>query len=741
MRECEWNISAIILESIRDWGNVSYAKMAKTLGCSEQTLLNWKKGMSMPRKSYIDDMCSKFPSLLKNREEEYLAFLKGKFSDAGSKVKDALEYCDSVSSMIKYLYENLEKDADTDKLYNLFNDPDNFEFLKEIVMRKFQINKEKTQIFQMEILGDSEKKAMQNEEMGWKLNLDHCFFLRFKESERKYTYKVLVNFNFNQRDYEEIGDYAEARNATKAYGAKMILLFGNATIPDKEMNFWMDSNIYTENITSHEIIEKEESKDYVYSKSNTDNIDFEMEILANKYADIVIGKLRKYFSVIFKNILFDARRPLTAKQKDSYIFWEAKYATRHHINFQENRIRSLLEENMISGNETALAIGYLSFPCMLRMANTYKKIYLLDNSNTAVRVYEQYLTENAPELLEKVKFITFTSALFSAITEKYHLYCSVDFILIGTGSGSFIKKLQTYYQMCNIWLKNKGLLYISFLNNEFLYEYVDRVTVEQNFEFVPDIAEKKATVLICNNTERYDLYCETYECNEIRSMAEKYFQFEKMYSYPLASVLEGTHKSKLQNILKELDKEYSKNGFVNKNFSNCRGYYIDSVLKKNIGRRIYQEIPIGYEMKRIVFDDRKKYEQCYLKTLLLTEKTSSRIDGSNEKVIMEIYVIVLPTKKMLPETTNKEICIGARKFRLLEISEINALGIEYKNISPFLKTISDIKLNCSYDAELLQKKNKLFYIGDGSNDGGHEIKGSELLKLLNLYNYSDINIQ
>lgn len=737
MRECEWNVSGIIIESIKDWGNVSYSKMAKTLNCSEQSLANWKSGKSIPRKAYIDDMCSKFPEFLKNREDEYLSFLREKFSDAGSKVKHSLESCNSVGSMIKYLYEDLEKESNSDKLYNLLNDPKEFGFLKEIIIRKFQINKEKTQIFQIEILGDKDKEVLQNKEISWKINLDHCFLLRFKESERKYTYKILVNFNFNQNDYENLGDYAEARNAAKAYGVKMILLFGNATVPDKEVNFWMDSNIYTEKIALREIVEKEESKDYVYSRTN---IDFEMEILANKYADIVIGRLRKYFSVIFKNILFDARRPLNAKQKENFIFWEAKYATRHHINFQENRIQSLLEEKVISGNRTALAIGYLSFPCMLRLANQYEKIYLLDNSNTAVRVYEEYLTENAPELLDKVKFITFTSALFGAITEKYRLYCSVDFILIGTGSGSFIKKLQTYYQMCNLWLRNNGVLYISFLNNEFLYEFVDRVTIEENFEFIPDIEGKKATALIFNSTERYDLYCETCDCNGLKDMAEKYFKLERMYSYPLASVLEGTHKNKLQNVLKELDKEYSKRGFVTKTFSNCRGYYIDGVLKKNIGQRINQETPSDGKMKRIVFTDKRKYEECYLKTLFLTDKSSLRFNGTNREIVKEVYVIVLSTKKMLPETTNKEICIGARKFRLLEISEINTLGIEYKNISPFLETISGIKLNCSYDAELLQKKNKFFYIGDGSDDGGYEIKGSELLRLLNLYNYSSIDI-
>ena len=74
-----------------------------------------------------------------------------------------------------------------------------------------------------------------------------------KETDKKYSYKVLVNYNFNQEDYEKAGDYTEARDAVKAYGVRMILLFGNANVSDKEINFWMDSNIYMERISIQEI--------------------------------------------------------------------------------------------------------------------------------------------------------------------------------------------------------------------------------------------------------------------------------------------------------------------------------------------------------------------------------------------------------------------------------------------------------------------------------------------------------
>lgn len=735
MEENTLNISKIVIECLKTVGKVDYTDMTSKFECSSQTLLNWRQGKNEPNKGSKALICKGIPELLGNEEQKhkYLVALKKEFSNLGDDIQKGLESCESVEDFLKYLYFHMKKNIETDKIYELFNGSQGKEVLKEIINKKFEINKEKPPIFQMEKLGFKEREIVQTREIAWKLNLENCFILRFKETDKKYSYKVLVNYNFNQEDYEKAGDYTEARDAVKAYGVRMILLFGNANVSDKEINFWMDSNIYMERISIQEISKRKVSKDYVYCTSRTN---FEIEAIANQYTDLVIGKLRKYFYVVFKNILFNVTRQITSKQKESRIFWEAKYATRHHINFQEDRIRFLMDKEVIKGNKIALAIGYLSFPCMLRLADKYEKVYLLDNSNTVIKAYDGFVSENMPELSDKVKFITFTSTLSDAITDKYHLYCSIDFILIGTGGGSFIKKIQKYYQICNLWLKNEGVLYISFLNKEFLYEYVDRVTAEENFEFVPNIERKNAIALISNSTEKYELYCETCDCNELKDVAEKYFCLEKMYSYPVASVMEGAHKSKLQNVLKELDKQYSKPGFLAKSFSNCKGYYVDGVLKKNKGAYIQQQLLKDRQEK---LNEQLQYDGCYLKTLLLAEKTSFKMSAGGNN-LNKIYVIVLPTNKMLPETTNQEICIGAKKLRLLEISEINKLGIEYKNICPFLKSSAGINLNCSYDVELKQKENKYFYIGAGSNNQGYKIQGKKLLKLLEEYGYSGIEV-
>ena len=733
----KWNVSEIVFNFLKSEFSISYTNIARKIGCSEQSLSDWRNGKRIPKSYNIEAICEKIPQLLETEQEQRcLCYLKAYFSDAGNRVSVSINQYNTMNSLLEYLYRDFNNELGKDKFYGLINDSSCNSMLREIILKKIQVNEDYTQIFQVEELTTDEKKELQNKGMGWKLDLNHCFILKFKENGKGYTYKILVDFNYNEEEHRDAGDYTNSLNALVDYDVNMILLFTNGNFVDDEINVFMHANIYVEKIELKEILDKSYSKDYIY---NSISMDIELEMLANKYTDIILGRLRKYFSVIYKDILFDRQKEITTKLKEKYIFWDAKFATRHHINFQEQRICELIRNKEIPQGGKALAIGYLSFPCILRLTDFYEKIYLLDNSNKAVTLYQDRIKELNSSLSKKIEFITFTSSMFDSISNVKQWYSSMDFILIGTGNGSFIKKLQTYYLICNSWLKKDGILYISFLNREFLYKYVDYATIEQNFEFMPLPDQKRATAFITNNKEKYDLYCETYDCNEIVDIAKKYFEINIMYSYPLASVLIGADKNRLQLILKELDKEYSRHGWTKRTFSNCKGYYIDVVLKK-IGKNLIENIELKPEnLERIIFNNKEDLKKYYLKTLLLTDK-SYQIDASDGKrKIQNIYMVLLPTQKRLPETDNNEICLGDKLFRLLNISEINALGIEYRNINPFLKACdSGIVLNKSYDIEIEEKNKSIFYIGDGSANGGYKIEQSILMDLLMKYGYKSI---
>ncbi len=744
----EWNVTGILINILHEELDVSYAAMAREVNCSEETIRNWRDGKTKVQKGSIRSICKGIPAVLKKDEarQAYIDSIKREFGNSGDQVRTSMNKCESLEKLLEYLHTEFKNELGKDKLHSLINNPEEEKILREIVMNKFRINERHPQIYQVQEFGDAQRELLESKNMRWRFNLDHCFLLKFKGKEKKYDYEVLVNFNFNKEEFLNAGDYAEAREAAKAYGVKMILLFCNTDIQESQKLFLLDSNIYVEKIDVREIMERTNSKDYVYSSSSKD---IEIEILANKYSDIVLGRFNKYFSVVFKNILFqsiDMNRMAAKKQdkkQDRYVCWDAKYAVRHHINFQTNRIQEYIKNGKISSGGAALAIGCFSFPSILRLAEEFSSIYLLDNSRVCIEEYERYLENYAPDLKGKVQFITFTSAMFDAISEKHKLYQAFDFILIGTGSGSFIKKLKAYYLMANTWLKWNGVIYISFLNSEFFYEYVDRITAEQNFEFIPIIGSSRASASFANMAEKYELYCETFSCNEMKDIAEKYYCVENMYSYPMSSVLEGTHKTSLQNILKEFDKEYSRKGFTVKTFSNSRGYYVDAVLRKRgVENRVKTTVPDNGALEKVSLDAIPDYKEQYLKTLLLKEKNSALGNDNQREEEACVYAVVLLSQKRLPENEKGEIVLDEKKFKLLSIGEINALGLEYRNISPFLvEQDLQMKLKRRYDSTIkLEGKQSVYYVGDGSPNGGFRVKGSALGEILKEQGYIGMKI-
>lgn len=732
MKGYQWNISQIVMDILKNEYSISYAYFSKVIQCSEATTLSWRNGSRYPQSTNVTRICKKVPELLKKEKKEnlFLDQLKKRFNSIGGIAQNTIQNCESLEKLLGYLYNDFESDLKKDKLYDLIHNPDSNSHLHKIFLEKLKTNIKRTPIFQIEELGVQTKAAFLQKENKWNLNLDHCIILKFKTKEKEHTYKVLIDFNYNREEYENTGDAKEARDATKFYGVDMILLFSNTTIPKDDLYYYMNCTIYIEELQLKELGMKECSKDYIYAIE-----DKEKEILANQYSDLVLSRLNKYYSTIFKNILFTQKRNSTRKQQEKFIFWDAKFVMYHHINFQTARISELLqrEENKYSGN--ALAIGFQSFPSILQLAKHFEHIYLLDNSSSSINFYESCLRTCNPQLVDKIHFLTFTSVLFEYMSNRFHLYHSIDFILLGTGEGSFIKKLPFYYLICNSWLKQGGNMYISFFNREFPYDFVDRMTLEENSEFIPLGNEKQATAIITNSTERYNLFCETYDCNEVKDLAEKYFKVEKLFSYPLGSILLSVHRNQLQNILKEYDKEYSKRGFFTKTFSNSRGYYIDAVLKKNTGKKVtVKQLSKEYTPK-VLFNENSKNR--YLKTLLLTDVATSSKEILDPDKIVELYAVILPTGKRLPETDQKEVCLLPRRFRFLTIAEINFLGLEYKNICPFLCSNDEhIKLTFYYDSEIKTKKEKSYYVGDGiTHENGYKIESEILVKLLEEHGY------
>ena len=130
----------------------------------------------------------------------------------------------------------------------------------------------------------------------------------------------------------------------------------------------------------------------------------------------------------------------------------------------------------------------------------FQKIICLDNAMDCINEYKRKFGGRGD-------FSIFTSSIADYITNRCSLYHSVDLVVIGTGYASFLRYPSVYYQYINTWLKNDGIVYISYYNSEFIYDYIDWITLNQNMDFLP-VADTKTAKVNINKAGKYYIYCE-----------------------------------------------------------------------------------------------------------------------------------------------------------------------------------------------------------------------------------------
>lgn len=732
-----YNVTKEIFDVLKEDFSIKYSKIYEKVGVSEQTGINYRKGQTRPLEKSREIIYKGITEMLSSEQQESFAEkLKNRFNNAGNLVKEHLRQKKNLNDILEYLYVDFEKDINEDSKFKLLNCSDNEELLRQIIFEKLQISEKTSLNFQVRKLEDSDE-IWNKREFACIMNPGHCLLLKVLKRGKSDTYNILVNFNYNSEEYKKVNTVLRLEDVKKSSTVNMILIFSNIHIPDEDLERCMEREIYIENIRNADVNRKR-GKDYIFTKTDDKNL----ELAANQYSDMIIGKIKKYFSAVFKNILFENEK-YSGNKQNPFVYWEPKYATRHHINFQTKRLEEYMNAERNQASDMAVvAIGFWSFPSVLRLEKYFRHIYLLDNSNKCITCYSEYLKKNHPQIAQKTSFITFTSTIFKYITDKYNLYHSVDFVIMGTGAGSFVKDIQTYYKMINQWMKTGGKFYVSFLNKEFPYEYIDNNSLEENIGYIPGADQTSVLAAPLNSSEKYGIYCSLCSCNELKDVAKKYFRILRLYSYPLLPLLQNEHKKRLQNILKEYDKAYSNSGFTERTYSDGRGYYVDAMLEKVNGERIEirQAADVYENIKYKTVNGEVGSEEKYWKTLLVTEVRTMGGKGKGS-YFSDITVVILPNYKRLPETDSGQIVLGNKKFRLLDIYEINLLGIEYKNISPFIFSKDHaLQIKYCYDLQLEEASHEKICVGTGRYKEMCQLKKGELLEILKRNGYERVSI-
>lgn len=745
---------------------ISNREYADYIQVTDDTIRNWNNGKKIRNDSL--KKISKYYSIeyigSKNIQDVFIEYIysnqKLKLNNIQKiKVKSKLQIIDILNYLVS---EEFKKDFQKKQLIEI--NEKNIEFCKNILQKKILMDTSKNNFYDinpiskylkdsillsLNFYGDSIYKIrlFLNDD----LSFSKCFKLKVLANEVLSSNKVKVCANLfeNSLDYDKRAD------------AYIIYTFNNYPQKNKQLLISRKHPIYIKRITNEKLSQQITTLTYLSSKMTVEEL-----VNYNKFSDYVLRSIQSDFDMFLKNSLsIDNVLYFNDYNKKNNLFEAYTQELDFEILLIKQEILNILnnlneDQNIIK----ILAINFQSFELIYKsieqLIEKIKKdekvieIYVMDNSSILMNV----LDKNEFSLFESndisLSFYCVKSDFLDDITDEKELYNELDIVIIGMGSLSFFKNPQKYFVYINSWLKNNGKIFLSCYSTVGGKLNSYKNILIRNFPFISG-ASKNIGELFLNNSSYIRLYCKTYEKNEILQEVQKCFVIEstdnpfleKIYFHPSFSFfIEPCVPKYTKEILRSLEKEYS----ISKNNRSNIGYFITLTAKKMVTDRndtkvmknglieLNHSVAInrGWHFQKLIEKEPKYNSDTILvKTILLKSRSSE-----------QLYCVLINSDSRLRETidTGYSNIIGCKSFisdeiRLLTSREINVLGFEIGNLSPF----SFYTNNCKffYDNELFEGKSiNNFIFGSGIPNKSYLVNKMKFKELLKKYNYEEVSV-
>lgn len=719
MKDTSLKIIRIFCDTLENITGKKPDALSQLLGYSGQTIRNWLKEERSQKQP--DVFCQKVRTLVENDKfpsDFTQPFIKN-LKQEDIYIPRHIELQNNINTILEYLLQSYQNEQQYWATYKLLDKLEQFPMLEKILKKKLTLHAERYGFFKLESINH------------------HSFTLKFWDLNQQYSYIVFVNYLSSEGWYNASSPNLAVVNSKRKdqYNADMILHLNFFAESDDTLYVCINDNIYIDYINVQQTSHRETGKDFVFSNITNDA---ENTILANRFTDIILSHLTKYFAVIYKNILFNKIQP-SSENKNPWLLWNMKPAETAEMGFEHDILNNHIEKEP---KDLLIILGFLSFPLIEKFSQIFKRIVCLDNSQKCITYYsslmKSMLKSDPDRLTCKLEFSIFTSSIADYVTRDYELFGHADLVICGVGNASLFRSFKQYLRYINLWLKPNGKAWFSFFNESFPYDYQSRINLYNSSTYVPLPRENIAKVINTESRQRnspdYHVYCKLYNDKTVIRTLGSYFKIAKVYSHPLLMLMTTGQPSFIRNIFSHYDYEYSKKGGSieddnARNYADFRGFYISAYVKKE--SELSACIPDFHEDAEFAQHHNHSGKLVNLKTVLLQEKNS---------VSKEYYVILLGKSEQLPVNSSGDIVLKNQLLRLLSVREINKLGFDPGNIPPFFSY--DVSCNITlhkYYFPLDQYKNASAYqIESGNECTKIHLLPSQLQEYLKKYHYKKI---
>lgn len=488
---------------------------------------------------------------------------------------------------------------------------------------------------------------------------------------------------------------------------------------------WVKSeDLISNNIYATYLKEHDYSFHVIEEFINLENIREDI-VLLNQVSQAILNKVEKYHDIVLKRYLYDNNN------------LSMKIANMNLLNFQFNLVTEMVKE---SSSTNILLLGEYTISSIEAYTKYFDNVYVFSNSEEYIRKIS-ILWDRKKEINKGFNACCYYLGIADSIVSKYNNY--FDIIVVGNGNGSFYSNLKKHLTYFNYMLTNNGKILFSVYNSEFDCNNLTNNILQSKLDYT--VIDDKAFYKLDGANKDFVLKCQNYNLKYIKKYLERFFKVNKVISYPFFSFITDSSSLDISDELSLFIENAIAYNAENID-SRVQGYFLNIIAEKeinNINESQFKNIPMlkhkpifnkTVQKNYLIEEMKKRDEEISEKNILKVVLFKNNADHEKKAILVTYY------GKYLSESNNGSVILSNQEYNFLTIKEINQLGIDAVNISPFIlaedssvKRYYDIKLNLyvKYYKNLRKEDQINVYFGNGTCENTCYMNICEFVNLLN----------
>jgi SAM-dependent methyltransferase len=453
--------------------------------------------------------------------------------------------------------------------------------------------------------------------------------------------------------------------------------------------------------------------------------DHDYALALNLAADLLLKRLKKMFHLVLSEVAAPIYDRLYATQK---------VATDEMMRYEEKLVKDVVWRFMPNRPDRKIAVdvgcgtGRHTFP----LAEEFDRVYAFDFSPLMIGEAEK------KKVAGDIRNLLFSVADLEYETIRDEEYFQnaeggqVDLIVASFGLGSFIEDTAGMMRRFHGWLRNDGIVLLSFYNKQTILAEVTPNWRDTSLSAHLDTETNTLRVKLSSKTV-FHIYCKAYSEETLKVITES-FDIQQITTFPTLMAL-------MPNSLLQSAKALGIFRFVDETLAEHKdykfGHYVTIVARKK-STRANEALT---HVRSLLDESGAQFELIPHPPVVSTEDVKRHIqmgDGLPVKTLLfrrkddrKLVVVVVPAKVRV-DITGLTKQMGVRRLFFGSDRDVLTTGFPLGGLAPF-GFLPDTVEQCFVDRRLLDSDAEWVYTGSGDNSQTLRIKRSDLLRLLTKY--------